>query len=312
MMTTRHVRPANSCGADMLISDDRNSPLPPSGAAPVWLTSRCGRDVWLALTAISILLVLRRGTGGFTAEAPAVVVWITVAVTGLLSWLAVNRGRMEFAFRPQFMRPLVIALVPVLLTAIAITTFTEPIQIGGVLAELGLMLVFAGWIPDVQPQAFVTAASKTIENREPIRFQVTPTLKIHPEDEESAEQPEPTATAVKSAAIEEERAEAAASWTRRIRDAEQDRLEGGLRVEFLPGQKELVVHLTFQPPFANTPELEAEDVGEGDVEVQIQAVYPFGARLLARRTVELESAFTTEIGYQAVGDDSKTPEGPDE
>jgi len=79
----------------------------------------------------------------------------------------------------------------------------------------------------------------------------------------------------------------------------RDCLTGMLEGQFVPGQKQLMLHLQFQPPFPNTPTLDMHLLDDVDVRLKLGALYPYGARIEARRSGNAESGFHFQIEYCA-------------
>lgn len=89
-------------------------------------------------------------------------------------------------------------------------------------------------------------------------------------------------------------------WQKRIAHPEGDVIEGGGRVDFAAGQKEVLVHLAFCPPLSTVPVIHGEDALGGELEVRAEAVHTFGARLSVRRLAGIAAAETRVIAYSAV------------
>ncbi len=88
-------------------------------------------------------------------------------------------------------------------------------------------------------------------------------------------------------------------WLSRRLTADGEQIEGWVRVEFAPGQRETVVHVAFCPPLAGSPEIETEDLDGMGLEIRIAAVFPFGTRLSIRRSGPLDEGHTDRIGFIA-------------
>lgn len=76
-------------------------------------------------------------------------------------------------------------------------------------------------------------------------------------------------------------------------------IEGEATADFLPGQKEAILHLSFCPPFSAVPDVQAEDALGGDLEIRAEVVHPFGARLSVRRASGIEAAESRQVSYLA-------------
>lgn len=73
-------------------------------------------------------------------------------------------------------------------------------------------------------------------------------------------------------------------WLTRSRSCEGEQISGGVRVEFAPGERDVIVHLSFCPAFNGVPQIETEDFDGAGLEIRVAAVFPFGARLTVRQT----------------------------
>jgi len=96
-------------------------------------------------------------------------------------------------------------------------------------------------------------------------------------------------------------ADARTQWfTRSITDAGEV-IEGGFRIDFAEGQREVTVHVPFCPPLASIPEMVTEDLDGHDLDIRVAAIFPYGARLTVRRPAGSESAHadSCRIGYVA-------------
>lgn len=97
-------------------------------------------------------------------------------------------------------------------------------------------------------------------------------------------------------------------WQTRSRSVTGESIEGGIRIEFAEGQREVTVHISFCPPLARCPELMTEDIDGADLEIRVAASYPFGARLSVRRPLrsnqrtQRSPSESCRIGYVAISE----------
>ncbi|WP_040591694.1 DUF389 domain-containing protein [Schlesneria paludicola] len=97
-------------------------------------------------------------------------------------------------------------------------------------------------------------------------------------------------------------------WHTRSRRETGETIEGGIRIEFAEGQREVTVHISFCPPLARCPELMAEDLDGADLEIRVAASYPFGARLTVRRPLrssqraQRSPSESCRIGFVAISE----------
>ena len=79
-------------------------------------------------------------------------------------------------------------------------------------------------------------------------------------------------------------------------------IEGGVCVDFEPGQREATVHVSFCPPFQNIPDIKLENLDGAELETRVAARFLFGARLTVRRPAGVELSSSTlsyRIGFVA-------------
>ncbi|MEI8017137.1 MAG: hypothetical protein WCH39_03005 [Schlesneria sp.] len=95
-------------------------------------------------------------------------------------------------------------------------------------------------------------------------------------------------------------------WLTRSKTSDGEIIEGGTRVEFADGQRDVTVHISFCPPFTCVPTIDTEDLDGNGLEIRVAAVFPFGARLTVRRSAVSKSEYTANsarsgrIGFVAI------------
>ena len=95
-------------------------------------------------------------------------------------------------------------------------------------------------------------------------------------------------------------------WLTRSKTIDGEIIEGGTRVEFADGQRDVTVHISFCPPFSCVPKIDTEDLDGDGLEIRVAAAFPFGARLTVRRSAvsksehALSSSRSGRIGFVAV------------
>ena len=95
-------------------------------------------------------------------------------------------------------------------------------------------------------------------------------------------------------------------WLTRSHTAEGEIIEGGFRVDFQAGQRDSTIHVSFCPPFSQTPKISTRDLDDANLEIQVAASFPFGARLTVRRSGQTKSSEnqnairSCRIGFVAV------------
>ena len=95
-------------------------------------------------------------------------------------------------------------------------------------------------------------------------------------------------------------------WFTRSKTIDGEIIEGGARVEFADGQRDVTVHIAFCPPLACVPTIDTEDLDGNGLEIRVAATFPFGARLTVRRPViskserQTNSTQSGRIGFVAI------------
>ena len=95
-------------------------------------------------------------------------------------------------------------------------------------------------------------------------------------------------------------------WLTRSKTSDGEMIEGGTRVEFADGQRDVTVHISFCPPFQCVPTIDTEDLDGNGLEIRVAAAFPFGARLTVRRLAVSISEHTANptrtgrIGFVAI------------
>lgn len=93
-------------------------------------------------------------------------------------------------------------------------------------------------------------------------------------------------------------------WQTRSRGENGVVVSGGILVEFPPGVRETVVHLTFCPPLPQAPELTAEDLDCQGWDIRVATALSWGGRLTVRRRGSAGEAVAGRIGYSAICESS--------
>ena len=88
-------------------------------------------------------------------------------------------------------------------------------------------------------------------------------------------------------------------WLTRSLTPDGEIVEGGVRVDFVEGQRDATVHVSFCPPLAHSPEIITEDLDGVGLEIKAAASFPFGARLTVRRPVK-SSTEAYRVGFHAI------------
>ncbi len=100
-------------------------------------------------------------------------------------------------------------------------------------------------------------------------------------------------------------------WLTRSKTIDGEIIEGGVRVEFATGQRDVTVHISFCPPLGCVPSIDTEDLDGDGLEIRVAAAFPFGARLAVRRSAVSKSELTSNstqsgrIGFVAIASNAR-------
>jgi hypothetical protein len=193
----------------------------------------------------------------------------TVSIVALIHWRESHQNRFaKIAWWPELL-----TLAVVTGWQIAVGLGTSPFTQGGLVGSWGLLIVATGLAHAWFPQGAWELASDGGMPM-PLRNAAGP--------QSSLGNPQ-----------------ASSHWQKRLLIEGSEMIEGEACVDFLPGQREAVLHLSFCPPFATVPEVHGEDALGGNLEVRAEAVHTFGARLSVRRSSGIEAAESCQISYIA-------------
>jgi hypothetical protein len=79
-----------------------------------------------------------------------------------------------------------------------------------------------------------------------------------------------------------------------------DAIEGGFRIEFAPGQRQVAVHVPFSPALPAMPEIECEPIGgDAEVRVRVTSTQAYGLRIEVTRQSEFEQRQEVQLAYFA-------------
>lgn len=70
--------------------------------------------------------------------------------------------------------------------------------------------------------------------------------------------------------------------TRSIRE-DDEIIEGGFRIEFAEGQRDVTLHVSFCPALAGVPKVTTEDLDASNLEIRVTTAFSYGARFTVRR-----------------------------
>jgi hypothetical protein len=85
----------------------------------------------------------------------------------------------------------------------------------------------------------------------------------------------------------------------RSRQDGYDVVEGEVQIDFVAGQRVVVVHLPFSPPLAGTPEFECEGLDQVELSFRTTARHTYGVRVEVSRPATQQEPATTRIGWAA-------------
>lgn len=258
--------------------------------------------IWTTLVLFSVVAASRRVAGAYTGPLPAGALVTAVLLASSASLIALwlfrqVRPRTELSLQswlPELtawglptLFSLVVAAQP---TAGQLGTVMGIAGVGAVALGVAMLETFPGW----------PALMNTPEHRpagvSPTPTGVEPTPTVVPSPLNSEERIPPLA-------IQEEEEldidQSTTQWMSRRQDETGETVEGTVRVEFAPGQRETIAHVTFCPPLATVPEVELECVDGEDWELKPEAALPYGLRIQVRRSSMVAMEQSGLVAYLA-------------
>lgn len=230
--------------------------------------------LWSGLLLADGILWSRWLSGALTIPLSAGLVWgssltvTVIAVFALINW----RESKTAALPGTPWWPELLTLFSPFLWGLAIGLPASALTWGGLVALWGMLIVAVGLVHLWFPQATGEPASDTVSDRETFPPAVGSPITDHAPP---------------------------IHYQKRLIVDGVEVIEGEATADFLPGQKEAILHLSFCPPFSALPDVHAEDALGGDLEIRAEAVYPFGARLSVRRASGIEAAASRQVSYLA-------------
>lgn len=283
--------------------------------------------IWSVLLIVDVVLVTRRLSGEFATPIPGLLALfstVTVAIISWTAWFACASGIPQRSDPPsKRWIPQGISVAVLVLWAWSISAAASPLTYGLLLAVIlmhsAVVLTYhvdlvdhsnsqkqhrqqAEPLPAVLGNQFADKSLSTAEIREPTRDpcdEAMPHTHEHLFSVQSSKVFGSSDEEFNSELSDEESDDNLTLWLSRrlIEDGEQ--IEGWVRVDFAPGQRETLVHVSFCPPLSGTPKIETEDLDGTGLEIRVAAAFPFGARLSVRRSDLLDEPHSDRIGFVA-------------
>ncbi len=255
--------------------------------------------LWTALALCTTVVASRRLSGNYTGPLPSGALFVAVMLAGATSLTALwlfrrNLPRTEKS--PLDWLPEGIAWGLPTLFAFVIAAGATPGQTGGLLGLAGIGVVLLG-VAVLETTAWWKSQFEPVVNREcevpaePQSLDNAVTISGSAGASPSLFADEPT--------VDEHADETTTQWMTRREEPDGEAIEGTIRVHFAPGQREVVVHVTFCPPLLTLPEVELECVDGDDWQIKTEAALPYGLRIQVRRSTAVTLEQTGRIAYLA-------------
>ncbi len=291
-----------------------NSPRDTRSSFPLIPTRRSlAVGIWSALLVSDAVVIARCLSGEWVAPLPpllAVVSMIAVAAASHLAWLAFQaHSRQTVSNEISHWVPLGVSLAASALWCLALVTQAAPLT-SGLLAGV-ILFQWLTALATVEPQIRGEIGSPVIDvtsvarkpasgqNRPDDNFQY-PTLVETPIPDSFEPEPIEFEPVVFDSTDSDGREdEDITQWMSRRMTDDGEVIEGWLRVTFFSGQREATIHVSFCPPLAGSPEIETEDLEGADLEIRTASVFPFGLRMIARRSGSTQELQVARIGFVA-------------
>ncbi len=277
--------------------------------------------VWSALLVAGIVLIARRLSGEWvTAPHPllAAASLIAVAVTSHLAWLGFQADSLRpFSSEGNRWIPIGISLTVSALWCLALASQSAPLTVGVLVGVIlfQVMAVLTTASVELRIDSGSFRRSGIANTSPPIaRSHTSPAFKAAATSAESELHCQIIVPAsIESALLElvptefesldsdsADTGEDITQWmSRRVTD-DGEVVEGWMRVTFAVGQREATIHVSFCPPLAGSPEIETEDLEGADLEIRVASAFPFGLRMIARRSGSTHEIRAARIGFVAI------------
>ena len=266
------------------------------GATAAW-------TIWLGLALVSVVLYRNRQAGNLPDVRGVIVPALLgsfALVLGCFAWMKLTSA----AFASGWRIPPLISLAAGLLTLVPpciIAASVMPVDVwwtswftGGllVIGSIWLLLLHDGSLFRTEPsrpyryeQRSASPAASGWQREE--------WRDGFPDDEPD------TGSAASGLAREEDAGTVIQRFQRVQTSTGQDELEGTVRIDLEPDQRQTVVHVPFSPPFSETPIFETE-LAQGDgLRIKVADVRAYGARIEVRRQSGDKERCTGEIAFIA-------------
>lgn len=258
--------------------------------------------VWTTLALFTAVVASRRIAGVYTGPLPTGVLMVAVLLATAVSFAALWLYRREISratTAPHAWLPEVTAWGLPTLFSLVIAAQPTAAQLGTVLGFTGLGAVAIA-VAVLETTAWWQTMLTAVDHHRPV---VSPPLtQAEPSPEEcspSSFDTEKISPAVMEIDEEPLGDESTTQWMTRRQEADGEAIEGTVRVEFAPGQREAVAHVTFCPPLATVPDVELECVDGEDWQLKPDAVLPYGLRIQIRRSTAITLAQSGVVAYLA-------------
>lgn len=264
----------------------RRAIAPSSGTIDSFVACRANRDVVIAAAFLlgslgGSLLAVRRLAGGFAAPESALPALLAGTSFAAIAWLlaaslrrVVERARPTLGFDDEAAAPVAaIALLPAVVIAFALL----PARPAATLVGLAGVWAISGY------GAYRRAGGRGMAPA--LRQSIARLRKgesSHPADVEHARDFDDSDLV---------------QWQRR-REGSGQPVEGGLRIEFQPGQMQIAAHVPFVPPLDGIPEVDCR-TSDPSLRVKAAAVYSYGIRFDIRRTEACDEPASAALTFSA-------------
>lgn len=260
--------------------------------------------VWTTLALFTAVVASRRVAGAYTGPLTAAGLSVAVLLAALASCVALwmfRRDDRRSEHSPLVWLPELTAWSLPTLFALVITAQPTAGQLGTVLGFAGLGAVAIA-VAVLETTAWWESILTAADHHPPaVASPLTGTSPSPSENSLSQFDMKQTPPAVVDMVDDEEPLgdESTTQWMTRRQDADGEAIEGTVRVEFAPGQREAIAHVTFCPPLATVPDVELECVDGEDWQLKSESALPYGLRIQIRRSTAVTLAQSGIVAYLA-------------
>ncbi len=253
--------------------------------------------IWTSLIVITVVVLSRKVAGAFQDQLPTNVACLITLLATVLSLTASTLFQIQSQERAKTTRIVtgIVTLVPPMTLGVTLLPSNSILAV----TFLAILFLLASVVLILVGEKCIVCAKSQLESTEPFREQFDKMDKIE-----------------ELVSINSRMADSSlqlSQWmTRMLTDDGRDHIEGSVKIHFSRSQKQGAVHLTFNPPFTETPELTCEVLNHCPARLVVSVIHTYGARIDVRRTSNSSTAEMADVGYHAAANSTSATRKSDD